>query len=290
MSGCFTIVRAFLHFNRFMNIQIFEHDNLGSVRTFTEKDKIVFVANDVANMLGFKDVKDALSRHCKRMFTKKIETHKRGMQSLNCIYEDDLYRLTFGSKIKGAIAVQDYFFEVVIPAVRKHGMYATKDLLQDPERLNESINALKQDYKLLEKDNKVLKKELSTLATHKGALILNPIRRDMQTPGFKIIDYAPELRHVSIIEQNDHITVFAHRPKWAIHDCPEFRFSQQNPKVLKTVDLNNNIAMELVNKIADMLERKDVRQGMKVLGRCWIPNSEYNYNWLLDSLEDHVKE
>jgi hypothetical protein len=160
--------------------------------------------------------------------------------------------------------------------------------LQDPERLNKGLEALKKDYQLLEERNSELNKELSTLATSKSQLILNPISSSKQKKGFKIVDYQTELQHVSILELNGYITVFAHRPNLGIKIAPEFAFAQGEVKKLKTVNLRKNIAIDVVNGIFEMMQRPDVTTALKIVNGTWMPNNESNYKWLHNTLEDHI--
>ena len=56
-----------------------------------------------------------------------------GMQKVRVIYEPDLYRLIFGSKLKSAIKFQNWVFEEVLPKIRQQGYYSSnqKVALQD---------------------------------------------------------------------------------------------------------------------------------------------------------------
>ncbi len=47
------------------NLQIFENDNFGQLRTIDDDGKIMFFATDVAKMLGYAKPQDAVSRHCR---------------------------------------------------------------------------------------------------------------------------------------------------------------------------------------------------------------------------------
>ena len=47
------------------DVQIFQNDAFGSLRTVDEDGKIMFVATDVAKMLGYTNPSKAISDHCK---------------------------------------------------------------------------------------------------------------------------------------------------------------------------------------------------------------------------------
>ena len=71
-----------------------------SVRTLGTSDLPLFVALDVCNALGYKNSKDATTRHVdpEDLIKSEIET-KGGRQTVNCVNESGLYALIFGSKL-----------------------------------------------------------------------------------------------------------------------------------------------------------------------------------------------
>ena len=59
------------------NLKIFSSDVFGNLRTWDNNGKIMFVASDVAKMLGYKNVSDAISKHC-RYIAKCDIPHSQG--------------------------------------------------------------------------------------------------------------------------------------------------------------------------------------------------------------------
>ena len=55
------------------DVQVFQNDVFGSLRTVDEDGKIMFVASDVAKMLGYTNPSKAISDHCKGV-TKRYNT------------------------------------------------------------------------------------------------------------------------------------------------------------------------------------------------------------------------
>ena len=109
------------------NLQIFENDNFGQLRTIDDNDngKVMFVASDVAKMLGYTNASKAISDHC-RYVTKRYIPHPQGKGTLevNIIPEGDLYRLITHSKLPAAEKFESWVFDEVLPTIRKHGNYA----------------------------------------------------------------------------------------------------------------------------------------------------------------------
>ena len=104
--------------------QIFNFHNQ-EVRTLLDDNGTpLFVAVDVAKALGYAEPSLAVRRLCKGGAKRTPLSTKGGQQELRVIYEPDVYRLVFGSKLKSAIEFQDWVFEQVLPQLRKTGSYS----------------------------------------------------------------------------------------------------------------------------------------------------------------------
>ena len=68
-----------------------------------------------------------------------------GIQSLSFITEPNLYRLVTKSKLPSAIEFERWVFEDVLPSLRKFGMYASDEVLNNPDLLNDAIKKLQQE-------------------------------------------------------------------------------------------------------------------------------------------------
>lgn len=75
-------------------IQIFEIEGFDKLRTLNKNGKLMFVASDVAKFLGYPDVDEAISAHC-RYVTKCDISYPQGKGTLevSIIPEGDVYRL-----------------------------------------------------------------------------------------------------------------------------------------------------------------------------------------------------
>lgn len=114
-------------------VQIFENEEFGSVRTVEINGKPYFVANDVARALGYKRPADAVTAHCKGSVKHRYLTDG-GEQELKVIPEGDVYRLIVRSKLPSAERFESWVFDEVLPSIRKTGMYNIRDsyLIEDP--------------------------------------------------------------------------------------------------------------------------------------------------------------
>ncbi|MFN3758742.1 MAG: Bro-N domain-containing protein [Algoriphagus aquaeductus] len=83
-----------------------------------------FVAKDVAEVLGYKDTVKENRMHCKGM--DELSTPSFGGQQMTKIIpEADVMRLIVKSKLPAAEKFEKWFFEDVLPTIRKTGMYVT---------------------------------------------------------------------------------------------------------------------------------------------------------------------
>jgi anti-repressor protein len=112
-------------------IQIFENKEFGKLRTVENDGKVMFVASDVAKMLGYAKPADAIKVHC-RYTVKHGIPHPQGNGTLgvNIIPEGDVYRLIIRSKLPSAQRFESWVFDNVLPAIRKNGMYMTQSVAQ----------------------------------------------------------------------------------------------------------------------------------------------------------------
>lgn len=105
------------------DLRIFKNKEFGTVRTVTINEKIYFAGNDVAKALGYSNVRDAISRHCKGVVKHDTPTSS-GIQSMSYIPEGDIYRLIVKSKLPNAEKFETWVFDEVLPSIRKTGNYS----------------------------------------------------------------------------------------------------------------------------------------------------------------------
>lgn len=127
--------------------QIFNFEQ-NEVRTFLENDVPYFVANDVAKTLGYKNPSKATNDHCKKAIETWGNDSLGRRQKFKIIPESDVYRLIIKSNLPSAEKFESWVMEEVLPQIRKHGMYATDELLNNPDLLIEVATKLKEEKTL----------------------------------------------------------------------------------------------------------------------------------------------
>lgn len=113
--------------------QIFNF-NGQQVRTVMVEDEPYFVGKDVATILGYVRTADAIRKHVdsEDKGVANLETPS-GKQDLIIINEPGLYSLIISSKLPQAKEFKRWVIAEVLPSIRKHGMYATDELLDNPD-------------------------------------------------------------------------------------------------------------------------------------------------------------
>lgn len=115
-------------------LQIFQSEEFGQVRTVDIDGKTYFVANDVAIALGYKRPADAVTAHCKGSVKHRYLTNG-GEQEAKVIPEGDIYRLIIKSQLPSADKFERWIFDEVIPSIRQTGGYQKKLSPQEMMRI-----------------------------------------------------------------------------------------------------------------------------------------------------------
>jgi len=124
------------------NITIFKNNDFGEVRTLEQDGKTLFCGSDVAKALGYAIPSKAVNTHCKGVSKMEVPTNG-GSQQMLFISEGDMYRLIVNSKLPSAEKFERWVFDEVIPTVRKHGLYAKDELLNNPDLFISALEELK---------------------------------------------------------------------------------------------------------------------------------------------------
>lgn len=110
-------------------LQVFNNQEFGSVRTLTLNDEPWFVGKDVAKILGYVDTNKAIAMHVdeddKLNDKTALSLGQRGGWFIN---ESGLYSLILSSKLPSAKKFKRWVTSEVLPALRKAGQYQVKEL------------------------------------------------------------------------------------------------------------------------------------------------------------------
>ena len=109
-------------------LQIFQSEEFGTIRTVTIDNEPWFVGKDVAGILGYANQNEAIQDHVdeddklnsKTLSSQDLELGQRGGWLIN---ESGLYSLVLGSKLESARRFKRWITSEVLPAIRKTGGY-----------------------------------------------------------------------------------------------------------------------------------------------------------------------
>ena len=107
-------------------LQVFQNEEFGQVRTLEIDSIIWFVAVDVCKALEIANARQAVSRldEDERLSTVISNDSAVGRSNTNLINESGLYGLILGSRKPEAKAFKRWITHDVIPAIRKTGSYS----------------------------------------------------------------------------------------------------------------------------------------------------------------------
>lgn len=131
------------------NIQIFNNEELGTIRIMGTPDAPLFCLGDVCKMLGLRQghVRERLDDGV--VSTEPILDSLGREQVANFVTEDGLYDVILDSRKSEAKRFRKWVTSEVLPTIRKHGAYMTKDALEraiaEPDFLIQLAMTLKEE-------------------------------------------------------------------------------------------------------------------------------------------------
>lgn len=150
------------------------------VRTVTIDNDPYFSNADVCKILEINNPSQALKRLKQDgVITNEVIDGLGRKQDMKFVSESNLYKLIFQSKKKEAEAFTDWVTSEVLPAIRKHGLYAIDDLLENPDMAIAALQKLKEERQLrlqaqeeLAQKNQIIQ-ELQPKATYYDLVLQN---------------------------------------------------------------------------------------------------------------------
>lgn len=163
-------------------LQIFNSEEFGEIRTVTIDNEIYFVGKDVAVSLGYKDTSDALKKHVadEDKLTRCFADSGQNRQ-MYIINESGLYALIFGSKLESAKRFKHWVTSEVLPTIRKTGGYrkpmSTADQIKllalGNTELNERVTDVEKKINSLENDMPLYGCEIDDIKNHVNRKVVN---------------------------------------------------------------------------------------------------------------------
>ena len=156
-------------------LQIFNNEEFGNVRSLVIDNEPWFVGKDVAEALGYKNVRDSLARHIdsddKRDGVVIHDSMGREQKPI-IINESGLYSLILSSKLESAKKFKRWVTSEVLPTLRKTGSYTKvptdpRELLmltiKAHEQTAQRVDVLEEKVSSLEKSTTIDSSQQNTL-------------------------------------------------------------------------------------------------------------------------------
>lgn len=145
----------------------FTNEAFGTVRAVLIDGEPYFVGKDVADILGYGNTRDALSRHVDDEDKNSVVIHDGipGNPNQVVINESGLYSLILGSKLPTAKAFKRWVTSEVLPSIRKNGAYMTPEKLVEVLSTPDGAQAFLTKMAELTLKNQALCQENDVLAT-----------------------------------------------------------------------------------------------------------------------------
>ena len=142
-------------------LQLFNFEN-NQVRTLLINDEPWFVGKDVAQILGYSNPRDALSKHVDEEDKKSVAIRdgNKGNPNQTVINESGVYALVFGSKLPSAKRFKHWVTSEVLPTLRKTGGYTM------PKTYLEALKAFTAEVEkneMLSLENKIQTQQINEL-------------------------------------------------------------------------------------------------------------------------------
>lgn len=173
-------------------LQIFENEEFGAIRTVTIDGEPWFAGKDVAEALGYADQNKAIAMHVDEEDKLNDKTASSlGQRGGWFINESGVYALVFGSKLESAKKFKRWVTKEVLPSIRKTGSYhpmSTDEkiqvLAQGNIELNKKVDNLNKDLQEFKQDMPLLALECQRITRAKNQKVV-PLMGGKTAPAYK---------------------------------------------------------------------------------------------------------
>ncbi len=117
------------------NLQIFNSEEFGEIRTVVKDNEPMFCLSDVCRVLEIKNVSDCKSRLREKGVVTTDTLTNGGTQRMTFIDESNLYKVIFQSRKESAERFTDWVTCEVLPSIRSNGGYIANQENLTPEQI-----------------------------------------------------------------------------------------------------------------------------------------------------------
>ena len=131
-------------------LQVFKFEGQNEVRVIEQDGEPWFVAKDVGEILGLSNIRVEISRldSDEKKVSQIVTPSNGGYTDVSIISESGLYTLIMRSNKPQAKTFRKWVTSEVLPSIRRHGLYAIDDVLNDPDIMIAALQALKTEREI----------------------------------------------------------------------------------------------------------------------------------------------
>lgn len=194
-------------------LQVFNSEEFGKIRTTEIDGKIYFSASDIAKALGYSNPRDAVLRHCRDVVKRdgvSSTTNQYGKTTkqpvtMSFIPEGDVYRLIVHSKLPSAEKFEHWVFDTVLPSIRKNGGYIAGQENLTPEQIVANALIVAQNI-ISQKDKQIEQMKpkaefFDAVADSKTAISMNEVSKVLGIKGYGRNNLFEFLRNIGILDR-----------------------------------------------------------------------------------------
>ena len=170
-------------------LQIFNNEEFGSVRTITKDNEPMFCLADVCRALELEQVSRVKSRLKEDGVTNSKVIDRLGReQEATFINEANLYKVIFQSRKPSAERFTDWVTDEVIPSIRKNGGYIANQEQMTPEQIVANALIVAQNI-ISQKDRQIEEMKpkadfFDAVADSKTAISMNEVAKVLNIKGY----------------------------------------------------------------------------------------------------------
>ncbi len=173
-------------------LQVFKNNNFGEIRTTTINDEPYLMLNDVCKVLEIANPRNIKTRLNEKGVVTMDTLTKGGKQQATFINESNLYKVIFQSRKPQAEKFTEWVTSDVLPSIRKTGMYATDELLNNPDLLIEAGRKLKEQKEIIRQQQKAIEEAkpkvlfADSVATSHTSILVGELAKILKGNGIDI--------------------------------------------------------------------------------------------------------
>lgn len=245
-----------------MELQTFNNDQFGMLRTIEIENKIYYCGNDVAKALGYKNPQKAIKDHCKLegvtnrsvgvITGNKVDgTPATQNVEMKFITEGNVYRLIARSKLPQAEKFESWVFDEVLPQIAHTGAYAmtTEEKvllsLQYSKEISDRVNTVeeialetKEDVDQLKNNMVIDRSQKHQLLKAKDRMLVAVCGGNKRMPAYKCKELTSKVARTMWRQYWDHFDIASYE------DTPAVRYDEAKEYIEQWLP-DNNLRLEV---------------------------------------------